>query len=391
MKGGWETKRLEDVAAVSAGNPAPQDKALFDGGTHPFFRTSDVGRVRLGRLSDSEDHLNAKGIRKLKLHKAGTILLPKSGASTYLDHRVIMDVDGYVSSHLATVFPKPNIVDRQFLFYALLTISARELSADSSYPTLSLKQVQDIEVRVPPLDEQRRIVAVLDKAFAGIATATASAQKNLTNARALFESSLHSIFTNQGESWNERPLGEVCKFVGGSQPPKAVFSPTPSDKHIRLIQIRDYKSDKHVVYIPKTLARRFCAKDDVMIGRYGPPLFQILRGIDGAYNVALMKAVPDETRISKDYLFYFLRNRDLLSYIIGASARAAGQIGLTKETIEPYPIPFPSLERQAEIVNRLMNVEADTKRLEIVVQKKLTALTELKQSLLHKAFAGELT
>jgi type I restriction enzyme S subunit len=91
----------------------------------------------------------------------------------------------------------------------------------------------------------------------------------------------------------EMTLGKVCEFVGGSQPPKAVFEKVETSDNIRLIQIRDYKSDKHIVYIPKSMAKRFCNATDVMIGRYGPPLFQILRGIDGAYNVALMKAVPD--------------------------------------------------------------------------------------------------
>ena len=282
--------------------------------------------------------------------------------------------------------------DPKFVFWLLRYFDLNKFASGVGVPTLNRNTVHDETVVVPAaLDEQRRIVAVLDEAFEGIATATANAQKNLTNARALFDSSLHNIFTQKGQDWSEQPLGKVCKFVGGSQPPKAVFSATDSCDHVRLIQIRDYKSDKHVVFIPKNLARRFCTKDDVMIGRYGPPLFQILRGIDGAYNVALMKAAPDEAKISKDYLFYFLRNKDLLSYIVGASARAAGQIGLTKETIEPYPIPFPSLERQAVIVGQLSMIEETTKRLAQVAQSKLAVLTQLKQSLLQKAFAGELT
>ena len=110
----------------------------------------------------------------------------------------------------------------------------------------------------------------------------------------------------------ETKLGDVCQLVGGSQPPKSVFSKSKTVDNIRLIQIRDYKSDNHVVYIPRAQARRFCSADDVMIGRYGPPLFQILRGLDGAYNVALMKAVPDESQLSRDFLFYFLKHSTIL-------------------------------------------------------------------------------
>jgi type I restriction enzyme S subunit len=128
-----------------------------------------------------------------------------------------------------------------------------------------------------------------------------------------------------------------------------------------------------------------------MIGRYGPPLFQILRGLEGAYNVALMKAIPNEEFVSKDFLFYFLKNRNILNYIISSSSRTAGQTGLNKATIEPYPIAFPTLEKQAIIVAQLQEIKAETQRLEAIYQQKIAALKELKQSILQKAFTGELT
>ena len=74
---------------------------------------------------------------------------------------------------------------------------------------------------------------------------------------------------------------------------------------MRLVQIRDFKSDSFKVYIPKQLAKRPFIKTDVMIGRYGPPIFQILRGLEGSYNVALMKAIPRVKELDNDYLFYY--------------------------------------------------------------------------------------
>ena len=127
-----------------------------------------------------------------------------------------------------------------------------------------------------------------------------------------------------------------------------------------------------------------------MIGRYGPPLFQILRGIEGAYNVALMKAAPDETMVSKDYLFYFLKNSAILQYVIYHSQRAAGQIGLTKDTLEPYPIALPSREVQADIVKTVVELERAVEALETLYQRKLAAINELKTSLLYCAFNGGL-
>ncbi|MFD2449213.1 hypothetical protein ACFSQE_12925 [Vogesella fluminis] len=82
-------------------------------------------------------------------------------------------------------------------------------------------------------------------------------------------------------SWVKSTIGEMVDIIGGSQPPKSVFQTSPGEGLIRLIQIRDYKSDKHLTYIPVSLAKRFCSETDVMIGRYGPPIFQILRGLEG--------------------------------------------------------------------------------------------------------------
>ncbi|MGV0950656.1 MAG: restriction endonuclease subunit S [Azonexus sp.] len=390
MKAGWQETALGSVALVGAGNSAPQGAALFADGIYPFFRTSDAGRIRFGDITESTDYLNEEGIKGLRRFPAGTILFPKSGASTFLNHRVMLSVDGYVSSHLATIVGDEAKVDRRFLLYFLSTISAQDLIQDHAYPSLNLPLIAGIPVALPPLPEQHRVVAILDEAFDGITTAKANAEKNLQNARALFESHLQSVFTERGEGFEETTLGKVCEFVGGSQPPKAVFQKEQMADNIRLIQIRDYKTDKHIVFIPRSMAKRFCNADDVMIGRYGPPLFQILRGLDGAYNVALMKAVPNESKLSRDYLFYFLKHSDILQYVIYHSDRAAGQIGVTKETLEPYPIALPSHEAQKSVVTAIMELESDTQRLESLYQQKLTALDDLKKSLLHQAFSGAL-
>jgi type I restriction enzyme S subunit len=188
------------------------------------------------------------------------------------------------------------------------------------------------------------------------------------------------------EGWEVKKLGEVCKFQGGSQPPKSGFSPVLKEGYVRLIQIRDYKSDKHIVFIPKEKARRFCTKEDVMIGRYGPPVFQILRGLEGAYNVALMKATPDESQLLKDFLFHFLTTPKIQQYIINLSARAAGQSGLNKATIEPYFIPIPSLDEQKRIVAILDEAFEGIDQAIRNTEKNLANARELFDSYLNKIF-----
>ncbi len=150
MKKGWRTRRLGDVAQVSAGNSAPQDESLFKDGTYPFFRTADAGRVRFGDVYESADYLNKKGIEGLRRYPKGTILFPKSGASTFLNHRVMLGVEGCVASHLATIVADETQIEPRFLLYFLSTISAQDLVQDHAYPSLNLPTISGISIHAPP-------------------------------------------------------------------------------------------------------------------------------------------------------------------------------------------------------------------------------------------------
>ena len=160
---GWTDRALEEICSVSAGNSAPQDPGYFTEGTIPFFRTSDAGRIKFGTIYESQDKLNSHGASKLRRYPAGTILFPKSGASTFLNHRVVLGVEGCVSSHLATIVPDPDHVLPQFLLYALTLIDAKDLIQDQSYPSLNLPAIENIRIYLPPLNEQQQIVRLLDE------------------------------------------------------------------------------------------------------------------------------------------------------------------------------------------------------------------------------------
>ncbi|HZK94806.1 MAG TPA: restriction endonuclease subunit S [Prolixibacteraceae bacterium] len=147
-------------------------------------------------------------------------------------------------------------------------------------------------------------------------------------------------------------IEDICDFVGGSQPPKSVFKSELNDGYIRFIQIRDYKADSFITYIPIDTARKFCNKEDVMIGRYGPPIFQILRGIEGAYNVALMKAVP-KSNVLNDYLYFLLKQKAVFEYVDSLSLRTGGQTGVDLYSLNQYPILLPDLLYQKKVVDVL--------------------------------------
>ena len=200
---GWPIYKLEKLATISAGNSAPQNKEFFQDGLYPFIRTADVGKIKFGKINSTADYLNDTGIKKLRLYPKDTILLPKSGASTFLNHRVIMGMDGYVASHLATIEAKTEKILPWFLLYFLNTVKAQDLVQDHSYPSLNLNLIQSIPVLTPPLSEQKRVVATLDKAFTAIETAITIYEAKTSALAELEQSILHRAFS-----------GELTDYVG---------------------------------------------------------------------------------------------------------------------------------------------------------------------------------
>jgi len=153
--------------------------------------------------------------------------------------------------------------------------------------------------------------------------------------------------------WQKYKIEDVCDFIGGSQPPKSTFLNYQKENYVRLVQTRDFKTDKFPTYIPVNSTTKFFGKEDIIIGRYGPPIFQIFRGIlDGAYNVALMKAVPKKN-ITNDFLYYFLTQKKLFEYVDKLSARTGGQTGVDLVSLNKYPINLPDKTDQQKIASVL--------------------------------------
>ncbi|ENM5873476.1 restriction endonuclease subunit S [Vibrio mimicus] len=150
---------------------------------------------------------------------------------------------------------------------------------------------------------------------------------------------------------------DICDFIGGSQPAKSEFINEPKDGYVRLIQTRDYKTDAFPTYIPENSTRKFCDVDDVMIGRYGPPIFQICRGLKGAYNVALLKAKPKKG-IDREFLYYFLKQDAVFQYVDKLSARTGGQTGVDLVSLNKYPVRVPTnIGDQKKLVASLVAID----------------------------------
>tara|TARA_X000000950_G_C13901496_1_gene655108 strand:- start:2105 stop:3292 length:1188 start_codon:yes stop_codon:yes gene_type:complete len=187
------------------------------------------------------------------------------------------------------------------------------------------------------------------------------------------------------EGWDIKKLGDITLLQGGSQPPKSTFKYDPSDGYIRLLQIRDFKSDDKAVYIPFDKKNKICKEDDILIGRYGASVGKICTGKSGAYNVALMKATPNEELIRKYYLYY-LKSDIFQKKLISVSARGA-QNGFNKEGIYDFDVPVPPIHEQKEIVEILDKAFESIEKAKANIEKNIENAKELFQSKLNQIFS----
>ncbi len=194
---------------------------------------------------------------------------------------------------------------------------------------------------------------------------------------------------NIPEHWAEVNFEQAILIQGGSQPPKSDFVFAPKKGYVRLVQIRDFRTDDHPVYIPEEKAKRSFTKDDIMIGRYGPPVFQILRGKEGSYNVALMKASPSGL-MKKEFMYWFLKNPIIYRDVNAVAQRSAGQTGVNLDFLNKYPVPIPPLGEQERIVQKIEACFQKINETEKSLNEVEVLLSKYRESLLAKAFRGEL-
>jgi len=388
----WEEKTLGEVCDIGAGNSAPQDVALFEDGKYPFIRTADVGKIHFGKIYSSNDLLNDNGIKGLKLFKKGTILIPKSGASTFLNHRVKMEIDGYVVSHLATVKGNNAIVDDDYLLYYLSTIKVQDLIQDQNYPSVNIPIISGIKILLPNLQEQQRIVGILDEIFENIEKAKQNTLQNLNNAKELFENTLESLFTKNADEWTEKKLSELGKIYTGT-------TPKTSEKDnfgnfIPFIKPADFNKDGTLNYNNEGLSEkglkkaRFIPKNSVLMVCIGATITKTsYTTVDITCNQQINTLTPNIDNYK--FIYYAMIRKAFKDVILSGCPQTTLPI-INKTNWSELTIKLPNSQTQQKIVQQLDKLQEQTKKLEQIYTQKLQDLDELKQSLLQKAFNGKL-
>ena len=365
----WQSKPFEDCIERTIYTEKIQRKDFLSEGVYPVVSQED-GLIN-GYWNNEAD--------LFKTEQPLIVFGDHTRVLKYVDFDFVLGADG-----VKILQPKPFLLPR-FLYYQLQTANLESLGYARHYRLL-----KDLEIKFPPLPEQQRIVGILDEAFEGIATAKANTEKNLHNARALFESHLEAVFTQCGEGWQDKRLDTVAEFSQGIQVGLADQSNTPSDVLVRFIRIIDYTQGTEDIRYVKDPGRRYWAdKSDIVMVRYGTPGL-IGRGIEGVIANNLFKITILDNSMTKDFLAYFLSQLEIQNYL--SSQGSSTMPALTFKQLGEVIVSFPrDLGAQNSIASKLDGLREETQRLASIYERKLAALDALKKSLLHQAFSGQLT
>ena len=321
----------------------------------------------------------------------------------YLNKVLLPNFEGHCSTEIFPIKVN-NDLNKKYLFYWLTSDTVvKKVNATCTgtrMPRANMSEVLDFEIPLPPLPTQRRIVKKLDKIFASIEKAKRTTEKNLQNARELFESYLHGVFASPGKGWEEKKLGEIADIKGGKRVPKGYrLETTPTNyPYIRVADFNDNGSVdlENIRYINESVFKQ--------INNYTISTNDLYISIAGT--IGKTGIVPDELGganltenacklIFKDniypkYVYYFTKTPDFLVQA-GLNTRVAAmpKLALTRLSTISFKIPR-SLPEQKRIVAKLDTLSVKTKKLEAIYKQKLADLDELKKSVLKKAFTGEL-
>ena len=294
--------------------------------------------------------------------------------------------------------PKEGL-DPVFLYYFLHSNREilQELGTGTTFKELSASNLKSVPIALPPLEEQWRIVAVLDEAFEGLDRARAHAEANIDDARELFENYLVELFMHPDPSWETTQLSKLCKKITvghvGPMAKRYVGSGTP---FLRSQNIRPFEiSLTDVKYIDDAFTNELKKSElrpgDVAIVRTGyPGTCAVVPDELEVANCADLVIARTGSKLNPHFLALLLNSSYGKKLVAGAAVGAAQKhfnVGAAKRAI----FPFPPLETQDRLVEQASDLRAATLYLEMIASAKSVHLDDLRQSLLQRAFAGELT
>ncbi|MBC7979799.1 MAG: restriction endonuclease subunit S [Armatimonadetes bacterium] len=407
MKKSWISKPLADLCEVFTDGNWIESKDQSPKGIR-LIQTGNVGQGVFKDRGEKARYISEATFKRLRCTEIfeGDCLVSRLpdpvGRSCILPdtgERMITAVDCSILR-----FTKQQMLPTFFNFYSQsldYLKAVDDVTTGTTRNRISRSNLGSVPIPIPPLAEQQRIVGLLDDTFEGIATAKANAEKNLQNARALFESHLQSVFFHRGKGWVEEPLESVSAIINGFAFKSTDFSAKAGLKCIKItnVGVREFVAESGP-FLPSN----FAVKHRAFTVTEGNIVIALTRTIiAGGLKVAVVPAEYDGALLNQrvasiianhhvvdgKFLFAFLSTQTVVDYVKGR-VNTLMQPNLSIADLRSLPIPLPPLSEQIKITNQIDALREETQRLATLYTRKLAALEALKKSLLHQAFSGEL-
>lgn len=398
MKQGWEVKKLGDVCDIYNGGTPDTTVQEFWDGNNLWITPKDMGKAQSIFVDDTSRKITDAGLKNssAKMLPINSIILSSRAP---IGHLAINTKPLATNQGCKGLVPKKDISPLYIYYFLSKSIDLlNSLGTGATFKELSGTKLGTVEIPLPSLSEQQRIVMILDEAFEAINQAKAHAEQNLKNAQELFESYLQSVFETKGEDWEEKTLDELGTITSSKRIYKSEYV-KEGIPFYRTKEIKELSQGKEIsleLFISKERYQEIKQSFGV------PKINDLLMSAVGTIGEIMVVKNNDEFYFKDGNIVWFKEFKNLevdyLKFALTAFvekiknlAIGAAYSALTIEKLNKYKIVFPkSLSEQQAIVAKLDALSEQTKKLERLYEQKLADLEELKKSIFHKAFNGEL-
>ena len=404
----WPLVRLDSLYDIArGGSPRPiKDYITEDSNGINWVKISDA--TASGKyIYETKQKIKPEGIQRSRLVNEGDFLLSNSMS---FGRPYIMATSGCIHDGWLVLSAKGDHIDKDFLYYMLgspfVFNQFDSLAAGSTVRNLNIDLVSGVKIPLLPISEQKRIVTLLDTTFTDLEQTRAKTEQNLKNARELFDSSLKRIFESKGENWERISLLELLerKYItshldgnhGGAYPRKNEFIesgvPYISAKCLVGGKVDMNKAKYLSVERAGTLRKGIAKNEDVLFAHnatVGP--------------VSILETTEDKVILGTSLTYYrcnkkYILPKYLAQYMISYEFTSQYKSIMRQSTRNQVPITkqrtfihiIPPIDEQEKIAESLAVLSEELNKLELIYTEKLSAIDELKNSILQKAFNGEL-
>ncbi|MCT7443985.1 restriction endonuclease subunit S [Aliarcobacter cryaerophilus] len=392
---GWKWKKLGELTEVNIGKTPSRSKSEYFLGNKIWLSIRDL---KSDYISDSNEKITDEAIKtsNMKVIPKGTLLM---SFKLTLGKTAFADCDLYTNEAIASLpIKNENVIDKYFLKYSINVIDLeKEVDNAVKGKTLNKEKIKNLDIPLPPLEEQKRIVAKLDNLFAKIDKAIALHQKNIDEANVFMASVLNDVFVELEEKYGLNILSEVVKINSGIALPSIFKDKESMNGEYEFFKVAQMNNDKRVMKgadlnftlnQSKEFKIKLFPKGSILIPKRGGAILTNKKRImerDASYDSNIMGLKADNKILSDEFLFVYLDSINLCDFVDTSTIPQ-----INNKHIDMMNISLPPLKTQQKVVSYLDEISNKMEKIKNLQKKKMQSLKALKASILDKAFKGEL-